>query len=198
VKQSVGVGVRLRTGLGPYASRTVLRLGFFDCGLNGRKIGLVTSDVTEEDIIEQTEKGRQYSASVDWFSTNSYRLVYLPGVGIRVYLGNLKSRPAIDIPWASYSPKATAEVVQEVAFGHFDGRYAGISEWEYFRCHESNGLDFELAQLFSKGVPSEVFGGKSLLLIEATVDDLPPAVPSSPAVVEDLALTEDTVESSIE
>lgn len=195
VEQPVGVGVRLRTGVMPGGGQSEVFVGFFDCGLSGRKIGILTGDVTEDDIIFQTEKGRRYSAQVDWFQMRSYRFVYLPRAGLRVYLGNLKNPPAINIPWSDYVPKRLpAPATEAIAFGHIDPRFGGVSHWEYVRCRESKGFDFELAQLYQNGVPAEAFGGKALLLLDATIGTPPVA---TNIVVNDVAIATDSATSEL-
>lgn len=165
-----GVTVFLGETESPLGDHLKLHVGFFDCGVYGKKIAVMPGRGSRgaAEIIEQTALGRLYSADADWLSMASYRLVYHAHHGIAVYGANfLKDDPIIFIPWDQYLPEVDENVVGEgIAFGAFASEVSCVSEWEYLRWGVSTGYEAEFAQKFPSNTGS-IFGGKAHVFIDA-------------------------------
>jgi hypothetical protein len=168
-----GVGLTLYLGSldSPLAQYLKIHLGFFDCGVFGRKIGIVPgSSLQEQEIIQQTKLGKRYSADADWMMMQSYRLVYRPHHGVEVYSSNfIKDDPIISIPWEEFSPQLDgASTNPSIALGNFNSLNSCRSEWEYLRWGVSSGHEIELTQESTKSsYYLNSFGGRALAIIDA-------------------------------
>jgi hypothetical protein len=148
-----------------------IHIGFFDCGVYGRKIGIIPGNGgLEDEIIQQTAIGRLYSTDADWMQMKSYRLVYRPYHRIEVYGSNyIMDTPLISIPWDQFTPHPDdTDAEPGIAFGNFNSHNYCISEWEYLRWGVSSGFDFELLQEpHGDTYFTDAFGGRALAIITA-------------------------------
>lgn len=159
----IGAGVQL------YLGNKRLHLGFFDCGPNGRFIGIVPGSGNTDDLVNQTELGKKFSAPVEWTSATSYRLTYRPYKSIDVWVDNVPSGPVISIPWQDDTngfdlPNDSS--IAAVAFGHFNQDTSSQTAWEFFRYGFSNGYEVAVEPLFENGMKGYLFGGRSLIQTE--------------------------------
>jgi len=149
-----------------------LRLAFFDCGIGGRKIGIVPGTGSEVDIVNQTPLGIRFSSEVDWTNLNQYRVSIQAFQGIQVWAGSFLADPLITIPWRNATDgfDLPLDVTSPgVAFGHFNHftlPSSSTTKWKFFRWGHSNGYEMAIGQKFSSGVPSYAFGGKAFILSE--------------------------------
>lgn len=149
-----------------------LRLAFFDCGIGGKKIGIVPGSGTEMDIVDQTPLGLKFSTEVDWSRMNQYRLVIRAFRDIRVWAGSFIANPLITIPWrnAVEGFDLPLDVTSPgVAFGHFNNfslTSSSTTKWKFVRWGLSSGFDVSIGPKFDNPVPSYVFGGKAFILSE--------------------------------
>jgi hypothetical protein len=149
-----------------------LRLAFFDCGIGGRKIGVVPGSGSESDILNQTPLGIKFSSEVDWTVLNQYRVVVQAFQSIRVWAGSFMAEPLITIPWRNATDGFDLPLdvtTPGVAFGHFNHftlPSSSTTKWKFFRWGHSNGYEVAVGQKFSSGVPSYAFGGKAFILSE--------------------------------
>jgi hypothetical protein len=147
-------------------------LAFFDCGIGGRKIGVVPGSGSESDILNQTPLGIKFSSEVDWTVLNQYRVVVQAFQSIRVWAGSFMAEPLITIPWRNATDGFDLPLdvtTPGVAFGHFNHftlPSSSTTKWKFFRWGHSNGYEVAVGQKFSSGVPSYAFGGKAFILSE--------------------------------
>lgn len=160
-----GAGIRLFLG----SKR--LDLSLFDCGIHGRRIGIIPSEGANE-ILRLTALGASMSYSVNPDIEYRVRLQYKAYDSIKVWIGSVVNRPSIVIPW----PSDTGEFnlpednsPQGIAFGHFNELTSSTSEWSYLRWGVSNGYDAAITQQYPNGYMSYLFGGKAL--IESEFDE---------------------------
>lgn len=147
-------------------------LGFYDCGLLGRRIGIVPGSGSEDDILTQTELGARFSGEVNWTIANKYRLLIRPYKDIQVWSGSVLNEPLIRIPWRNDTdgfdlPLDTTN--QGLAFGHFNYHVlpsSTTSVWTHVRWGFSNGYDMSTSKVYSNGIPSYAFGGNAFILSE--------------------------------
>jgi hypothetical protein len=163
-KTDVGVGVRVFFGT------KMLSLGFYDCGIHGKKIAVLPGSGTAEDIFNQTALGRLFSADVDFNEMTSYRLVYRAFDKIEVWANTIRNKPLISIPWRDdvnqFDLPLEAITTPSLAFGHFNQFSSSISKWEYVRWGFSNGYDCAVVQSYPNGFGKHLFGGRALVATE--------------------------------
>jgi hypothetical protein len=153
---------------------TRIHVGFFDCGNYGRKIGIIPGNGTVDDIIRQTDLGRTYSATADWMSFNTYRLIYIPMSRVEVWeIGDNSNHPIISIPWESFTIESDSFLanIPAVAYGCINGEVSIKSEWAFVRYGQSSGYEVELAQdptMYGKRELASIFGGVEVLLGEVS------------------------------
>lgn len=154
---STGVGVRVFFG------NKLLHLGFYDCGLHGRKIAILPGSGTEQDILTQSALGRKFSADADFSAAQTYRLVYKAFDKIEVWSGTLRNKPIISIPWRNdtdaFDLPLEAVTPASIAFGHFDALSSSVSKWEFIRWGRSNGYETAVRPVFYD-YPRFLFGGR--------------------------------------
>jgi hypothetical protein len=156
-------------GLRFYFGNKLLRLGFFDCGLFGKKIGIIPGSGSANDIIDQSDLGRAFSASHDWTQMTSYRLIVRAYKSIEVWTGPLDGEPQIVIPWRNDTDGFDLPLdgtTPSMQFGHFDGLTSSNSKWVYLRWGISNGYEVSVRPSFPDGRPSYLFNGKVFSLID--------------------------------
>lgn len=153
------------TGLGLrfYLGNKVVQVGFFDCGIYGRKVGIIPGSGSANDIINQTPLGRNFSVSADWFTELSYRLVVKGFDSIQLWVGTTIGPPAIEISWRNDLdgfdlPNDTSPA--GIEFGHFNQITSSVSRWRYLRWGISNGYETAIQPLFPQGEPDYLFGGR--------------------------------------
>jgi len=170
--QWTGCGVTIYFGQeeSPLNDFFKLTVGFFDCGLHGRKIAIVPGAGSVADIINQTPLGRRHSADCDWLAMGSYRIVYQPYYKIEVYgPGLLKTDPLISIPWADFTPEQDVDQrLPSIAFGSFEKEFAGTSKWAHLRWGVSSGYEIELTQQLQD--VETLLGGRADLYVD--VDEI--------------------------
>lgn len=160
---AVGAGVKIW-----YGRR--IELGFYSCGTAGRFIGIIPANGNANDIIYQTELGRQFSAQVDWTDFHNYRIVVRSFKSIEVWVDGFHTEPAISIPWNAADDCFDVPldvVVPRVAFGHFGTQESSITRWKHFNYGGSNGYDVAMIQTYPEGLKPYHFDGKSLLFFSA-------------------------------
>lgn len=153
--------VDLCAGLRCFLGNRVVQVSFFDCGVAGKKVGILSGSGQSSDIVNQTSLGVKYSASVDWTVPQNYRLVMKPYESIQLWIGSLQNEPAITIPWVndqfdikiSTSPAA-------IEFGHFGSHASSVSNWGYVRWGLSDGYDVTMTPEYPDGRSRFLFGGK--------------------------------------
>jgi hypothetical protein len=157
------------SGVQVFLGNKRLHLGFFDCGANGRVIGIIPGSGTVQDITKQTDLGKKFSSPVDWTTSNFFRLSYRPFDRIDVWINNVPSGPFISIPWLNDTDGF--DLPQDVtpaaaAFGHFDRDSSSTTSWEFFRFGVGNGFDVSIEPLFPDGLKGYLFGGRTLIQTE--------------------------------
>jgi hypothetical protein len=165
----------LGCGITVYLANQELVVGFYDCGIYGRKIGVLAHGATDADIINQTELGKAVSASWDWTQMSTFRIVHQPYNYIKIWGGTVLGDPLISINWVDATTGFNlpalvgAPVTNGVAFGHFSGDTASSTLWEYVRFGGSSGYDVSIEQVYD-GVtpPASASGGRVLLLANFT------------------------------
>jgi len=163
--KSVWVG----SGIQVFLGNKKLHLGFFDCGANGRFIGIIPGSGDVDDIINQTALGKKFSYPIDWTSSNFFRLSYRPYDSIDVWINNVPTGPLISIPWLNNTDGFDLPqdvTVATAAFGHFDKDASSTTVWEYFRYGVGNGYEVAVEPLFPDGLKGYLFGGRTLLQTE--------------------------------
>ena len=162
----VGAGIQV------FLSGKRLHLGFFDCGMDGRFIGIIPGSGSTTDIVERTDLGKRFSAPVDWTSSTFFRLVYRPYIGISVWVDNIQSGPVLTIPWRNDTDGFDLPVDSTsaaVAFGHFDLEASSTTSWEFFRYGFSNGYEVAVEPQFEfseRAVVGYLYGGRTLIQTE--------------------------------
>ena len=143
-----------------------LHLGFFDCGTFGRKIGIIPGSGTVNDILNQTDLGRAFSAPVDWTEVQNYRLVYKAYDRIEVWVGNTAGQSVLTIPWTPIGFDLP-EFLEPAAirFGHFDSYASSQTKWGYVRFGQSAGYEVAVQHQYSE-FPGYLFGGRVVVLPE--------------------------------
>lgn len=145
-------------------------LGFFDCGLSGKVLGIIPGTGTELDIINQTALGAQFSAAVDWSRFNKYRLVIQAFKKIEVWAGTTVNEPIISIPWRNSVDgfDLPLDITSPgIAFGHFSFLSvpsSSTTKWNYVRWGHSSGYEVAVSQQYPNGRPKYLFGGRSFIL----------------------------------
>ena len=158
-----GVGVKVSLGMFSFT------LGFFECGAYGKKVGIIPGAGNVEDILRQTQLGISSSASVDWTSQTRYRLEYIPGRHINLYVGKYVL-PAISIPWDignggfTLTPDTSSP---GISFGHLSGDTSSNSLWKFFRTSRGTGRDISITQSFPDGLQPFHFGGEVSSVVTA-------------------------------
>jgi hypothetical protein len=163
---STGVGVSIQL------ESKKLELVFVNCGVHGKKVGIVPGDGSIDDIIEQTDLGRKYSAPASWDELQNYRLVVRAGNLLELWAGNLAGAPILVVPWDVSSAGFGLPAVNDtpaIQFGHIQGTGSSISEWEYVRCGASRGFEVSVAPQFDE-LHTYLFGGRALVLAEFDED----------------------------
>lgn len=161
---AVGAGVTI------YLGDKRVCFNVYDCGMSGRKVGILSGTGTEQDIINQTALGLRTSAFVDWTRPNKYRISVRAFQAIEVWSGSVIDAPIISIPWRDDLNGFDLPLDNSpagVAFGHFGFlTYSSSSKtnWRYFRWGFSNGYEMAIQQKYPNGVPKYAFGGKAFIL----------------------------------
>jgi hypothetical protein len=157
----VGAGVTL------YLGTKRLQIDFFDCGIYGRRIGVIPGSGSLADILNQTPLGKKYSAPVDWTLDNYYRVVVRPYESISIYTGSVAGDPALVLPWIDDTTGFDLPLditTPGLAFGHFNELTSTTMNWSYIRWGLSHGYDVSISHLYPDGYPSYLFSGKELVL----------------------------------
>lgn len=163
-RTEVGAGVEVRLG------NKVLHFGFFECGLHGKRIGILPGSGSADDIIEQTDLGRRFSAAYDWSESHTYRIIFLPYKRVEVWVESVAGEPAIVLPWSSAGFDLPAESsLPSFSFGHLTENEASTSEWSFIRWGSSNGYEVAVTQQYPHGFQSYQLDGK--FLMNVGVDD---------------------------
>jgi hypothetical protein len=157
-----GAGVRLFFG------NKVLTLGFFDCGVFGRRVAVVPGAGIQE-ITQLTALGKKFSAPIDWTEMRQYRIQYRAFDSIKIWTGSLVTDPAIVIPWRNDTDGFDLPVdltPTSLAFGHFDESLSSTTEWEYLRWGQLNGYEISVVQEYPDGLKDYLFDGKAFIITE--------------------------------
>jgi hypothetical protein len=147
-------------------------LNLYDCGLSGKRIGVIPGSGSEDDILHQTELGLKFSAPVDWTRHNVYRLSVRSFHAIELWAGSVAQDPIISIPWRNDTDGFDLPsdfTSPGVAFGHFHFLTPPSStavEWTHFRWGFSNGYEMALQQKYPDGMPKYLFGGRAFILTD--------------------------------
>jgi hypothetical protein len=154
-----GVGVRLFMG------NKKLIFGFFDCGIYGRRVGIVPGSGAVKDILDQTPLGQRVSARCDWSQKNTIRIVIRPFDKLEVWIGPVTNDPAIVLPWRGvdlgFDFPADFSAAR-IEFGHFDDDTSSSSYWSFFRWCLGTGYDVTFSQSYPDGEKQFHFGGEML------------------------------------
>lgn len=158
-----GVGATLHFG------NKRLRIGFFDCGVYGRMLGVVPGSGSVEDITSQSLLGRRFSARCDWHEKVSVRALVRAFDRIEVWIGSVANDPAIVIPWRNNTEGFDLpddNSVPGISFGHYVAAQTGKSAWGALRWGSSNGYEAIVAQGYNGETPSFVYGGRMMRRID--------------------------------
>lgn len=163
---NTGVGIRVYTGT------QVVRVGLYDCGVHGRKIGVVPGSGSEQDILNQTELGRAFSAPWDWTAEVHIRVELVMYDAVRIWVGSVDSpNPVlITFPWigSTDSFDLPSDVTSPaLEFGHLDPGPTSTSDWGRVEWAVSRGYDISARPVYS-GILDHLFGGKIFVLTEFT------------------------------
>ena len=164
-RADTGVGVELRLGA------KLLHLGFYDCGIYGRRVGIVPGSGSVDDILDLTLLGSKFSTLVDWTKKDLYRVMIRAFKSIDVIVGPPESPPVISIPWRGNGlgfdlPEDATP--SSIAFGHFAEGPSSTTEWDYVRYGLSCGYDHVVRQTFPTGLKSYHFSGRALFRVEGS------------------------------
>lgn len=146
-----------------------VEVGFFDCGVYGRMVGILPRSGDVNDIINQTDVGKVHSAPVDWSRMTSYRLTIKGYDRIELTIGSPVSPPSIVLNWVDNTSgfELPADVsTPRLAFGHYDHNTTSKSTWQYVRWGLSNGFETAIQQEYPNGYPKYLFGGRLLIKTE--------------------------------
>jgi len=161
-------GASTKTGLGVniYLGYKKIQLGFYDCGIHGKFIGIIPGTGTEEDILNQTALGRRFSTKVDWTKFINYRICLVGNRFIKVWVSSLMTEADIIIPWDKGFDLPREEGATAIEFGHFSELEASESAWKKFRWGSSTGFDLAVSQNFPNGLKSYHFNGRAFVFTE--------------------------------
>lgn len=154
------------TGVSIFLGNKKIDIGFYDCGIHGRKVGIIPGSGSAQDIIDQTALGRRFSADVDWTQTNQFRVVVKGFDRIEVYLGSVVNVPIITIPWQNDTDGFDLPndiTAPGFSFGHFSESTTSTTKWGFMRWGVSNGYEVATKMLFPDGLPKYLYGGKVLV-----------------------------------
>lgn len=157
-------------GLNLFLGNKRLSFGFFNCGLDGLRIGVTPGSGSVDDILSQTTLGKAFSAEVDWTQSNKYRIVVKSFESIQIWSGTVTEDPILEIPWRNDTDGfdlPTDVTTAGIAFGHFNilaSPSSSITKWQYVRWGQSNGYELGLSQQYPNGLQSYLFGGKAFIL----------------------------------
>lgn len=158
-------GVALRVYLGTKC----LDLGFYDCGIYGRRLGILPGSGTIVDILDQTSLGQKFSARCDWFQDNIFRVLYRPFDKLEVWIGAATNEPAISLSWRGIVQGFDLPVdttAPTIEFGHFADDTSSQSNWGFVRWGCGGGYDVTFAQSYSDGGQDFHFGGQVLYRVD--------------------------------
>lgn len=168
--QANAPNVAVGAGVTVYLGDKRVCFNVYDCGMSGRKVGILSGSGTEQDILNQTALGLRTSAFVDWTRPNKYRIVVKAFQAIEVWSGSVIDAPIISIPWRDDLNGFDLPLDNSpagVAFGHFSfltNPSSSKTNWRYFRWGFSNGYEMSVQQKYPNGVPKFAFGGKAFIL----------------------------------
>lgn len=142
-----GLTVFLGASESPGSVSKQVHVGFFDCGPYGKKVAIVPHDGLD-DVLQQTARGRKCSATLEWESFHTLRLVYRPFKSVELWDANLlKGVPLITIPWAEFEcADDPTDQDPSIQIGMANQWVSGSSEWSYLRWGISTGYDVEITQ----------------------------------------------------
>lgn len=159
---STGSGVRLFFG------NKRLELLFVNCGVGGKRVAIVPGTGTINDILNQTDLGKSFSAPVDWTQETLYRLVYRAYDKIEVWASSVVNEPIISIPWRNDTEGfdlPSDATTPRIAFGHFDENASSTTFWRYFRWGNSNGYEVAIEKPMDE-YPRYLFGGRIFSIVK--------------------------------
>lgn len=163
-------GVSTGVGANIDLNGKTIQFRFFDCGLHGKKIGIVPGSGSEDDILNQSELGRQFSASHDWTESTNYRILVSRNEFIKVWVDSITSDPVLTLLWdkatGSFDLPDTEGGNTQPNFhlGHFDGQTTSQSIWTRIGWGTGRGYELGVTIEYPGGVaPSSVFDGKLFL-----------------------------------
>lgn len=174
---AVGAGVTIFNGV------KRCRLGFFNCGAYGKRIGVIPSGGQEE-ILNQTATGKMFSAPANWDVEDRYRIVVRAYDAIEVWATSVVNKPIISIPWRNDTEGFDLPLDStspSISFGHYDENTSSMTKWGYVRWGSSNGLEVGITPQFSS-YPSYLFGGRSFLMASVEEGSCLPTPPVPPFV----------------
>lgn len=168
-----GAGATIFFGSAETPDNTIrkMHLGFFDCGVFGKKVAILPGAGGASDVLRQTTRGRSHSVSMDWTAPHSYRLIYLPNDRIEVWVDQ-ESVPSISLSWAKFFAERdpTAPDTPSLAFGFFNPSVRGTAEFTLLRHGLSTGYEFVVTQDPTLGgvrETNELSNGSELSIFDA-------------------------------
>jgi hypothetical protein len=139
----------------------------YDCGVHGRKLGILPYTENEQDIIKQTAIGKKYSVNADWTKPTRVRVLLKGGHSLRVWVGSTATDPSISLDWFQHGfdlpPSAGAP---GFTFGHLFNSGNSVSEWKSVRWGNSTGYDTTIKYSFPNGFRPYHFGGRAFIVSE--------------------------------
>lgn len=167
-----GSSTVIECGINIELGNKVLKFRFIECGLLGKFVGFVPGSGSEQDLINQTELGRSFSAPLDWLARTKFRLVLRGGLSIELWSGTLMQKPLITIPWRDLSQEFDLPILVSapaISFGHFGDNSLSEVKWFYFRYGISNGYEVSVSQQYEGDLPAYLFGGSAFVRSEFDV-----------------------------
>lgn len=165
---SIASGVNLTVYLG----NKRVEVGFYDCGIHGRHVGILPGSGTAEDIINQTVLGSSFSAPYDWTQPTQYRLIVKGKDRTELVIGPSTNPASITIPWRDDTDGFDLPLdvtAAGILFGHVENDTTSVSKWRFVRWGLSNGFETAIQQEYPNGYPKYLFGGR--LLVKSEIDE---------------------------
>lgn len=158
---NMATGVTLTIFLG----NKKVEIGFYDCGVHGRKVAILPSTGDVNDVINQTTIGQMVSAPIDWTQLTQYRLIVKGQDRVELTIGSIVNPPSITLKWQEDTDGFDLPVdvsTPRLEFGHSGNETSSKSKWSFVRWGMSNGMEIAVQQEYPNGYPKYLFGGRAL------------------------------------